>query len=148
MEILETKQRFIELRAKGYSFDKIAKELGKAKQTLLDWSKELDLEIAQAKAMELETLYESYSLYKEARLKTLGEILSKLKKEVDQRDLSDLPTDKLLDLFLKYEGVVKETLVEPVFKSSTEIAEEKEDRELLEELSSFKVEDEPRLKVG
>jgi hypothetical protein len=148
MEILETKQRFIELRAKGYSFDKIAKELGKAKQTLLDWSKDLDLEIAQAKALELETLYESYSLYKEARLKTLGEILCKLKKEVEQRDLSDLPTDKLLDLFLKYEGVVKETLVEPVFKSSTEIAEEKEERSLLEELSAIKVEVEPRLKVG
>ena len=148
MEILETKQRFIELRAKGYSFDKIAKELGKAKQTLLDWSKDLDLEIAQAKALELEALYEAHSLYKEARLKTLGEILSKLKNELDQRDLSDLATDKLLDLFLKYEGAVKESLVEPIFKSSTEIMEEKEDKALLEELSSLKVEGETRLKVG
>ena len=41
MEILETKHRFIELRAKGYSFDKIALELNKAKQTLIDWSREL-----------------------------------------------------------------------------------------------------------
>ena len=136
METIETKRRFIELRAKGYSFDKIAKELGKAKQTLLDWSRELDQEIAQAKALELDSLYESYSLYKEARLKTLGEILSKLKKEVDNRDLTDLPTDRLLDLFLKYEGVVKESLVEPVFKSSREIEEEKEDRLLLEELTN------------
>ena len=125
METIETKRRFIELRAKGYSFDKIAKELGKAKQTLLDWSRDLDQEIAQAKALELDSLYESYSLYKEARLKTLGEILSKLKKEVDNRDLTDLPTDRLLDLFLKYEGVVKESLVEPVFKSSREIEVEK-----------------------
>ena len=137
METIETKRRFIELRAKGYSFDKIAKELGKAKQTLLDWSRELDQEIAQAKALELDSLYESYSLYKEARLKTLGEILSKLKKEVDNRDLTDLPTDRLLDLFLKYEGVVKDSLVEPVFKSSREIEEEKEDRLLLEELTSL-----------
>ena len=137
METIETKRRFIELRAKGYSFDKIAKELGKAKQTLLDWSRELDQEIAQAKALELDSLYESYSLYKEARLKTLGEILSKLKKVVDNRDLTDLPTDRLLDLFLKYEGVVKESLVEPVFKSSREIEEEKEDRLLLEELTSL-----------
>lgn len=137
METIETKRRFIELRAKGYSFDKIAKELGKAKQTLLDWSRDLDQEIAQAKALELDSLYESYSLYKEARLKTLGEILSKLKKEVDNRDLTDLPTDRLLDLFLKYEGVVKESLVEPVFKSSREIEEEKEDRLLLEELTSL-----------
>jgi len=147
METIETKRRFIELRAKGYSFDKIAKELGKAKQTLLDWSRDLDQEIAQAKALELDSLYESYSLYKEARLKTLGEILSKLKKEVDKRDLTDLPTDRLLDLFLKYEGVVKESLVEPVFKSSREIEEEKEDRLLLEELTTLEGL-ESRLKVG
>ncbi len=147
METIETKRRFIELRAKGYSFDKIAKELGKAKQTLLDWSRDLDQEIAQAKALELDSLYESYSLYKEARLKTLGEILSKLKKEVDKRDLTDLPTDRLLDLFLKYEGVVKESLVEPVFKSSREIEEEKEDRLLLEELTSLEGL-ESKLKVG
>lgn len=147
METIETKRKFIELRAKGYSFDKIAKELGKAKQTLLDWSRELDQEIAQAKALELDSLYESYSLYKEARLKTLGEILSKLKKEVDNRDLTDLPTDRLLDLFLKYEGVVKENLVEPVFKSSREIEEEKEDILLLEELTALEGL-ESRLKVG
>jgi transcriptional regulator len=147
METIETKRRFIELRAKGYSFDKIAKELGKAKQTLLDWNRDLDQEIAQAKALELDSLYESYSLYKEARLKTLGEILSKLKKEVDKRDLTDLPTDRLLDLFLKYEGVVKESLVEPVFKSSREIEEEKEDRLLLEELTALEGL-ESRLKVG
>jgi len=147
METTETKRRFIELRAQGYSFDKIAKQLGKAKQTLLDWSRELDQEIAQAKALELDSLYESYSLYKEARLKTLGEILSKLKKEVDQRDLTDLPTDRLLDLFLKYEGVLKESLVEPVFKSSREIEEEKEDRLLLEELTALEGL-ESRLKVG
>ena len=147
METIETKRRFIELRAKGYSFDKIAKELGKAKQTLLDWSRDLDQEIAQAKALELDSLYESYSLYKEARLKTLGEILSKLKNEVDKRDLTDLPTDRLLDLFLKYEGVVKESLVEPVFKSSREIEEEREDRLLLEELTTLEGL-ESRLKVG
>jgi hypothetical protein len=147
METIDTKRRFIELRAKGYSFDKIAKEIGKAKQTLLDWSRDLDQEIAQAKALELDSLYEAYSLYKEARLKTLGEILSKLKKEVDQRDLTDLPTDRLLDLFLKYEGVVKESLIEPVFKSSREIEEEKEDRLLLEELTSLEGL-ESRLKVG
>jgi len=147
METIETKRRFIELRAKGYSFDKIAKELGKAKQTLLDWSRDLDQEIAQAKALELDSLYESYNLYKEAWLKTLAEILSKLKKEVDNRDLTDLPTDRLLDLFLKYEGVVKESLVEPVFKSSREIEEEKEDRLLLEELTTLEGL-ESRLKVG
>ena len=57
MELIEIKQQFIQLRAKGYSFDKIAKELGKAKQTLIDWSKEFQEEIANVKASELESLY-------------------------------------------------------------------------------------------
>jgi hypothetical protein len=70
-----------------------------------------------------------------------------LVKEVDQRDLIDLPTDRLLDLFLNYEGVVKESLVEPVFKSSREIEEEKEDRLILEELTALEGL-ESSLKVG
>jgi hypothetical protein len=73
----------------------------------------------------METRGKKNSLDKEAKLKTLREILFKLNMELDKRDLTDLYTDRLLDLFLKYEGVVKESLVEPVFKSSKEIQEEK-----------------------
>lgn len=136
MELIEVKEKFIELRAKGYSFDKIAKELGKAKQTLIDWSKELQEEIANRKALELETLYEKYYLLKEVRLQTFGEMITKLKTEVERRDLSDVPTDKLLELLLKYNGQINEEIVEPTFKSSQEIAEERQDRELLDELTA------------
>lgn len=138
MELLETKERFIELRAKGFSFDKIAKELGKAKQTLIDWSKELQDEIGNRKALELEALYESYYLMRENRLQTFGAMLTKIKEEVEQRDLSDVPTDKLLELLLKYNSQVKEEIVEPTFKSSEEIAEERIDRRLLYESTNIK----------
>jgi transcriptional regulator len=138
MELLETKQQFIELRAKGYSFDKIARELGKAKQTLVDWSKELQEEIASRKAIELEALYESYHLLKENRLQTFGAMLTKIKEEVERRDLSDVPTDKLLDLMLKYNSQVRDELVEPIFKSSQELKEEKADRDLLNELTTLR----------
>ncbi len=148
MELLETKERFIELRAKGWSFDKIAKELGKAKQTLIDWSKELKDEIANRKALELEALYEKYYLLKESRLKTFGELLGKLRKEVMSRDLSELPTDKLLDLLLKYENQVKEETVEPTYKTSREITEVRLDKELLEELTAMRTKAVRRLKVG
>ena len=149
MELLDTKQKFIELRAKGWSFDKIAKELGKAKQTLIDWSKNFQEEIANLKALELEALYEKYYLLKEDRLKTFGDTLLKLKKEISTRDLSEIPTDKLLELLLKFDTQVKEEIVEPVFKDSQEIAEESTERKLLEELTSNGAE--PRalkLKVG
>lgn len=148
MEILGTKERFIELRAKGWSFDKIAKELGKAKKTLIDWSKELQDEIANSKALELEALYESYYLMRENRLQTFGAILIKIKTEVENRDLSDVPTDKLLELLLKYNSQVKEEIIEPTYKSSQEIKDERADRELLEELTTLQIEPLRKLKVG
>ena len=147
METTELKERFIELRAMGWSFDKIAKELGKAKQTLIDWSKELQNEIANLKAIELEALYEKYYLHKETRLQTFGELLTKIKKEIEGRDLSDVPTDKLLELLLKYNSLAKEETVEPNFKSSKEITEERIDRELLEELTATPPSKSKRLKV-
>ena len=117
MEILETKHRFIELRAKGYSFDKIALELNKAKQTLIDWSRELKEEIEIRKATELELIYESYLLLKKSRLQSLGDILLRIETEIGQRSLSTIPTDKLLDIYLKYSNQIKAEL-EPVNEST------------------------------
>jgi len=136
MEGIEIKQRFIELRAQGQSFDKIAKELGKAKQTLIDWSKELQEEIANFKALELEALYESYFMLKEARLKRFGEIMNRLTEELKGRDLSKVPTDKLLDLYLRYSDKIKEEVLEPRFRTSQEMREEKTDREILNQLTA------------
>ena len=49
---------------------------------------------------------------------------------------------------MKYNSQVKEELIEPVFKSSQEIKEERQDRELLEELTTLQTEPVRRLKVG
>lgn len=143
---MEEKERFIELRAKGWSFDKIAKELDRAKQTLINWSKELEDEIANLKALELEALYEKHYLLKENRIETFGVLLRKLKDEVMSRDLSDVPTDKLLDLLLKYENQLKDEIITPIYKTSEEIKEDELDKELLNELTNMKPE--RRLKVG
>ena len=116
METNEKKEKFIQLRAKGYSFDKIAKKLQMSKQTLIDWNKELEEEISNFKAMELELLYEKYYLTREQRLQTFGQMLSRLKDEIDIRNLSEIPTGKLLELFLKYNDKVKEELIEPKFQ--------------------------------
>ncbi len=148
MELQQTKEKFIELRAKGWSYDKIAKELGKAKQTLIDWGKELQDEIANLKAIELEALYEKYYLLKESRIETFGELVKKLKDEVMSRDLSEVPTDKLLELLLKYENQLRSEVIEPRFKTSTEIKEDKLDKELLDELTNPQSEPTRRLKAG
>ena len=143
MKTIDTKERFIELRAQGWSFDKIAKELKVSKVALVDWAKEFEEEIANLKAVELEALYEKYYLLKEERIKTFGELLQKLRKEIDKRDLKDLSTDKLIDLYNKMFVLAKEEYIEPRFKSSSEIEEDKDNRELLDELTAIEF---PKLK--
>jgi hypothetical protein len=148
MELLEIKERFIELRAKGWSFDKIARETGKAKQTLIDWSKELQDEIANRKALELEVLYEKYYLLKEAKIQKYGSILSKITNELESRDFNNVPTGRLLELYLLYFERLSQEVIEPNFKSSQEIEEESQDKKLLEDLTTLRSEPLRRLKVG
>jgi len=132
---LEDKEKFIELRAKGWTFDKIAKELHKRKATLIDWSKELESEIANRKAIELEVLYEKHYLLKEQRIEKLGNLLNKIINEIDNRNLKDIPTDKLFDLLLKYNKEIKEEMIEPVYTSTMELENERQSYELLKTLT-------------
>ena len=67
----DQKSRFVHLRAKGFSLTKIAKELKVSKSTLTNWSHELQEQIAQTRAMELETLQEEFFLLKEGRIRLL-----------------------------------------------------------------------------
>jgi len=48
----EQKRRFVELRAKGYSYARIAKELRVSKGTLTAWNIELEAEIAKVRTVE------------------------------------------------------------------------------------------------
>lgn len=148
MEILDVKERFIELRARGWSFDKCAIELGKSKQALIDWSKELEEEIANCKALELEALYERFYLLKQAKIEKYGAILQKITEELEKRDFTKVNTGRLLELYLMYFEKLTSEVVEPKFKSSEELEEEKLDKRLLKQLIQPKIEPTEALKVG
>ncbi len=97
-----TKQlRFIQLRAEGKAYSAIAHELGVSKSLVISWNEGLEQEIADYKAERLQELYEQYGLLKEARIQALGGVLQKVDDELQGRDWSDIPTDKLLDHKLK-----------------------------------------------
>ena len=68
----ELKAEFVQLRAKGLPYVRIAERLGVAKSTLANWNAELEAEIASARAMELEALQEEFFLLKEGRITLLG----------------------------------------------------------------------------
>jgi hypothetical protein len=109
----EQKTLFVELRAKGYSLLRCSKELECSKTTMAAWQAELEQEIASLKAMELEALYESFFLAKEARIRMLGSQLQAMQTELESRPLSTVATDKLLELMLKYYQQLKEEFIEP-----------------------------------
>ncbi len=106
------KADFVQLRAKGLPYVRIAERLGVAKSTLANWNAELEAQIASARAMELEVLQEEFFLLKEGRIRLLGEQLQRLRQELASRELSSVPTDKLLELLLKYQAALKEEFIE------------------------------------
>ena len=98
MKDLETQQRFVELRAQGWSFVRIAKELNVAKGTLITWSRKLRFEIQNHRAVELEGLRERLIANRETRAQLLSEQLRKIEAELHTRNLSTVSTTRLYSL--------------------------------------------------
>jgi hypothetical protein len=98
---MDQKEQFIEMRAKEVPYEHIAKEMGISKPTLIKWGKELQLEISNRYALELELLQEKYFVSKKKRIELYGEELFRLNKELASRDLSEIPTEKLYDMKMK-----------------------------------------------
>ncbi len=106
----DTKNRFIELRGNGLSFDKIVKDIGVSKGTLLKWDKEFKQEISEVRFIELESMIQKYGVLRTERVKSYGEMLEKYRKELGNRDLSDVSTNKLLDMALIVEDRLREEI--------------------------------------
>ena len=105
----ELKEQFILLRAKGYSYAKIAKRLNVAIKTLVNWNKELSNEIDELEKIQFEKLFEQYKVMKQGRIKLLGTQLKEIEEELKKRDYSDVRTDKLIELKLQvYEALINE----------------------------------------
>lgn len=103
MKTTETKNRFIELRAAGLSYDKISKDLSISKSTCSKWSDELGEQINRLKQQQLNDLYSEYGMLKEQRIKSLGVILQKIDNQLADVDFSDMTPTQLLDAKLKYQ---------------------------------------------
>ena len=101
MKSVEEKEQFVQLRAQGLSFDKIAEKLGINKKTLISWEPERREEIAKERAKEIEHLKETYWAEKMGRIEFLAERQKRLQEEERRRDLSDVPTAKLMQLQLQ-----------------------------------------------
>lgn len=107
MKPQEQKTEFIRLRAEGRSYSYIADTLHISKSTCSTWERELQDTIAELKQEQLNELYTSYAMTKEARVKKLGETLNGINEALEAVDLSEIPAEKLLDFKLKYTEALK-----------------------------------------
>lgn len=97
-------------------------KLGVSKTTFINWSKDFENEIANLKATELESLQEKYYINKDKKITLFGEKLIAIIKELDNKDLSEVPTEKLFDLMMKYSNYLSKEGLELIFtqRSDTE----------------------------
>jgi len=107
MKSLKLKKRLIEMRAEGMSYQLIAKELGIAKQTAINWAKELEVEIHNAQAFALDALVEKHFMSKKSRIDILCTQLNKIKTNIDNMDYYFISKDKLFDMEIKLLNALK-----------------------------------------
>jgi len=107
MKDSSVRERFIELRAKNLSFDKISRQLKTSKPVLIAWARELQIEIHNCRSLEAAVIRDKYRLSSLQRLELYGQMLSALEKEFKTRDLNSLPTDKLIELMMKLANVIE-----------------------------------------
>jgi hypothetical protein len=100
----QDKENFIQLRAQGLSFDKIAKEISTSKPTLLKWDEEFSKEIANYRYIEADTLLSQYSLVKTHRIESLSLLLQKATDALKDRDFSDTSTKDLISIVFNLQG--------------------------------------------
>lgn len=86
---------FIKHRAEGKSLRAIAASMGIAYNTCLSLSKELDTEVRNQRSMEYEEILALYSTSKRFRLEAISAQIKRVQEEIHNRDLADVPTDKL-----------------------------------------------------
>ena len=93
--------RFVELRARGASYQDIADILHCAKSTLIKWNNELSDEITQYKDATKNDILYDYQVARDNRLRYFAELYRDIKNELSRRSFRTVPSDKLYAMLEK-----------------------------------------------
>jgi hypothetical protein len=98
MHATDTRLRFVELRAQGWSLVRIAAELQVAKCTLVEWNRAARQEIHDRKSVEIEAMRERILVSQELELQRLTTQLNRIEAVLAKRCLDCLSTESLFML--------------------------------------------------
>ena len=99
--------KFIELRARGWSLGHIATDLDVSKRTLVDWNREHAKEVQSVHALELELLKEKIIASREEQLDHLHRLQKDIADELGSRRLKYIETEDLFRLSLDLRGEIE-----------------------------------------
>jgi DNA-binding transcriptional regulator YiaG len=94
----ETVLKFIALRARALSFERIHQELNVGHGTLIEWSRKYLHQIRNLQQVETEALREKYGLTRRASAQQLSSDIERVRQELAKRDLSPLSVSRRLNL--------------------------------------------------
>lgn len=98
MHSTDTKSKFLQLRAKGWSLARIAKDLDVSVRTLVDWNRQHREELQILRTVEIEALQEKLLATHEQELITLTDQLKRLEQEISKRHTDIISTENLFRL--------------------------------------------------
>lgn len=96
----KTAEKMIELRAEGKSVRAIAEELKLSKTTVCLKLRNLSDEVENAVALAKDNLLEQLKMDQVAVFEAKLKLFQKLHEQIEQRDFSDVPTDRLVKAWL------------------------------------------------
>jgi transcriptional regulator len=100
MKTNETKVKFVEMRARGLSFRKIAAELNTSPETLYRWEKAMRSEIDAKSAAQREDIIEAFNSAENERLRQCAELYQRVSAQIGKDCLNIIPTYQLVRMML------------------------------------------------
>lgn len=109
----DKQKKFLQFRASGMSFDKIAIELKTSKPTLIQWGRLFKDELNDMKFQSLATLKETYQYTVKAKYEQLLKHLNRLDEAIEAFDYSNATLKDLVmvrnDIIAQLEKIEKQT---------------------------------------
>ena len=100
----DKKLQFVELRANNLSLSSIGRELHVSRATCSKLDKELKIDIEAKKAERNTEINELYTMTRNHRINRLQAVLERLDKAIINADFSQMSTETLLKMKLRYES--------------------------------------------
>lgn len=96
---INTVQKFIDLRAKNFTLEKIAEELKISSRTLINWNKKYLKDILFHKQIEIDKLKDKFNISEIQNLEFYSKIIDKCKIVLLEENYKDIPRSDLIRIY-------------------------------------------------